>query len=399
MSALANQLALVRDALLKAEHSDPRDGVMSEALLTELIAAERVKAAPDDAAGEIDWIERFDREMAAIRAPCEHIGTAEADFDMPALAHFLSDHNGAPATIMQSRTVSAGMSKKTVLITIDGAARLPARMALRVDRGANNYLGTTVVEEFDPLRFIWEGGARIPRPWLLEPTGTVIGDPFIVSDHVDGAPVGSIYFPPAGPNPELLHDVAQCMAELHGIAAHDWPDHRQPRGDAFFDAQLDQHRADWTALSATSAIMDRAFDWIQANRTLAYGPPAIVHDDFAFNNMLVKDNRVAAVVDWEFAHVGTAAADIAYLWYAAEHMNSFAGFLDAYAASGGMVPPAEQLEFYRLWGQLRLGVMGFKAVRNFEEGKFDHVRFAMCLVARRMALQRIGRFLQEKDAI
>ena len=124
-----------------------------------------------------------------------------------------------------------------------------------------------------------------------------------------------------------------------------------------------------------------------------------MHDDFAFNNMLVKDNRVAAVLDWEFAHIGTAAADIAYLWYAAEQMDSLPGFLDAYAASGGAIPPAGQLDFYRLWGQLRLGVMAFKAVRNFEEGRFDHVRYAMCLVSRRMALQRIGRFLQEKDAI
>lgn len=398
MNPLANQLTLLRDAIVRSDAPDPVTARMSEALVTELIAADRVAPAEYSAAAELAWLERFDREMESIRSGGAKEEVPEAQLDTTSLADFLGEANGAPVTISDSRTVSAGMSKKTVLVTLSGAKALPERLALRIDRTANNYLGTTVLEEFGPLGYLWEGGARIPRAYLLEGTGKVLGDPFIVCQHVDGTPAGSIYFPPPGPNAELLRDVATCMAGVHAIDPGGFPTQDGPRGDAFFDKQFAEHAEDWERFRGQSAIMDAAFDWIDSNRALAYGPEAIVHDDFAFNNMLVKDNRVSAVLDWEFAHVGTQAADLAYLWYAAEQLDSFETFLAAYAAAGGRIPPREQLDFYRLWGQLRLGVMGFKAVQNFEEGRFDDVRYAMCLVSRRRGLGRIGGFLAERSA-
>jgi len=337
--------------------------------------------------------------MKALRGPAGDGTEPEDEIDGDALGRYLSQQGHGSVRVRHSQTVSAGMSKKTVLVSIEGSETLPRDIALRVDRSANNYLGTTVTEEFGPLMKIWEGGARVPRPFLLEPTGEVIGDPFIVSEQVAGAPAGSIYFPPPGPNPELLHDVAAAMASVHAISPADWPRAGQPQGNAFFDRQFVENLEAWNEFNGASAIMDRAFGWIDEHRHLAYGPACIVHDDFAFNNILVKDNRATAVLDWEFAHVGTQAADIAYLLYAAEQMDSFSGFLEAYDRAGGSVPAAEQLAFYRLWGQLRLGVMGFKAVRNFEEGRFGNVRYAMCLVSRRMALMRIGNFLKEQDAL
>lgn len=398
MTALANQLTLLRDAIVRSDAPDPVTGRMSEALVTELIASDRIRPAAYSAAAELDWLDRFEREMEAIRAGADGGEVAEGQIDTARLARFLGDVNGAPVTIAELRTVSAGMSKKTVLVTLTGAKGLPERLALRIDRTANNYLGTTVLEEFAPLSYLWNGGARIPRPFALEATGNVIGDPFIVCEHVDGAPAGSIYFPPPGPNAELLGDVAACMAGVHAIDPAHFPTGENPRGDAFFDRQFAEHAEDWQQFRGQSAIMDAAFDWIADNRDLAYGPEAIVHDDFAFNNMLVSGSRVSAVLDWEFAHVGTQAADLAYLWYAAEQLDSFDNFLGAYAAAGGSVPDREQLAFYQLWGQLRLGVMGFKAVRNFEDGLFDDVRYAMCLVSRRKGLGRIGSFLADRGA-
>lgn len=399
MNALANQLTLLRDAILRSKAPDPVTARMSEALVTELIAADSIEPAEYSAASEIDWLGRFDREMERIRSDGDKDQIAQAQIDTTRLARFLSEANDGDVSVAEIRTVSAGMSKKTVLVTLTGAKNLPERLALRIDRSANNYLGTTVLDEFGPLSYLWQGGARIPRPYLLEASGEVIGGPFIICEHVDGAPAGSIYFPPQGPNGELLSDVATCMAGVHGIDPQGFPTQSAPRGNAFFDRQFKEHADDWKQFRGQSAIMDAAFRWIEDNRELAYGPEAIVHDDFAFNNMLVKDDRVSAVLDWEFAHIGTQAADLAYLWYAAEQLDSFDNFLTAYAAAGGVVPDREQLEFYRLWGQLRLGVMGFKAVRNFEEGRFDDVRYAMCLVSKRKGLTRIGGFLAERGVV
>jgi aminoglycoside phosphotransferase (APT) family kinase protein len=102
---------------------------------------------------------------------------------------------------------------------------------------------------------------------------------------------------------------------------------------------------------------------------------------------------VTAVLDWEFAHVGTPASDLAYFRYSADAGSSFAAFLQAYAEAGGTIPPPGQLEFYTLWGQLRLAVMGFKAVRQFEDGRFDDIRFGSAIGYRRQGILRVADLL------
>ncbi|MCG2840952.1 phosphotransferase [Sandaracinobacter sp. RS1-74] len=390
--ATASQLRLVRDAVGRMNvDAAERDPVMG--LLAELIAVETLDLPRASATEELAYQQAFEAMALDERQSTPRAATADT-LDLEALAAYLNEAVAGEGAIhvRAANTVSRGMSKKTVLISLEGARTLPAELALRVDRTANNYLGTTVVDEWGPLRRLWDHGARIPQPFALEAGGGVIGDPFIVFARASGAPVGSIYVPP-GRNTALLADTAGCMARVHTVPVDDWPRAGQPVGDAFFDAQFAEYLADWQALGERNAIMEACFDWIDRHRQQAYGPPAFTHDDFNYNNMLVEGDRVSAVLDWEFAHVGTPAADVAYIWYAAENMGSFADFLRAYVDAGGWQPPQAQLDFYLLWGQLRLGVMGHKAVRNLEEGHFDDVRYALSRWHRRQALFRLSDLL------
>lgn len=393
----ANQLRLIRDAVARLETPDSAAKDAVAILLGELIGQESLAPPGGSARAESDWLDNVEALSLAERQPRPR-GTVSDTLDRAAVANFLNTAIPGEGciTVTDAQTVSRGMSKKTVLVTLEGARTLPGDLALRVDRSANNYLGTTVLDEWGPLQLLWQNGARIPQPFVLEPSGKVIGDAFIAFARAPGAPVGSIYAPPKG-TPALIADVAACMAKVHAVPVDRWPNASQPQGDAFFDAQYAEHRADWQALGERSAIMDACFDWIERHRALAYGPPALVHDDFNFNNMLVEGDRVSAVLDWEFAHVGTAAADVAYLWYAAQSASTFATFLSAYEAVGGTRPPDRQLDFYLLWGQLRLGVMGFKAVRNLEDGHFDDVRFGMARWHRRQALLRLSTLLERLE--
>lgn len=392
-AAIANQLRLVRDAVARLGSPDSAAKDAIAVMLGELIGQQTLPLPTASATEEAAWLREVETLSLAERLPVAR-ETATETLDRTALADFLNRAvpDEGSVSVIDAQTVSRGMSKKTVLVTLAGARTLPADLALRVDRSANNYLGTTVIDEWGPLERLWQNGARIPQPFALEPSGTVIGDPFIVFARAPGAPVGSIYAPPTR-SPELIADVAGCMAKVHSVPVDAWPNATQPQGDAFFDAQHAEYLADWRALNERSAIMDACFDWIARHRELAYGPPALIHDDFNFNNMLVEGDRVSAVLDWEFAHVGTPAADVAYLWYAAQSASTFEHFLSAYEAAGGIRPPQPQLDFYLMWGQLRLGVMGFKAVRNLEDGHFDDVRFGMARWHRRQALFRLSDLL------
>ena len=396
--AIANQLRLIRDALGRLETSDTATKDAVAVLLSELIVTEAHQAPNADVKSETAYIHSIEEASSQERRPRSKEETPEA-LDTAALEKFLNSKIAGEGDIavVSADTVSRGMSKKTVLVKLKGQRTLPAEIALRVDRSANNYLGTTVIDEWGPLELLWKHDARIPQPFILEPTGSVIGDAFIVFSKATGVPVGGNYVPPAH-NPTLIADTAACMAKVHSVPVNNWPNASQPQGDAFFDAQFDEYLSDWRALNEKSAIMDACFAWIEKHRSLAYGPSVLVHDDFNYNNMLIENDRVSAILDWEFAHVGVAAADLAYLWYAATNASSWEAFLTAYTDAGGTRPPDDQLDFYLLWGQLRLAVMGYKAVRNLEEGMFDDVRYGMSRWHRRQGMRRLAELLERLGA-
>lgn len=367
-------------------------------VFAELIAEATVPAETNASpAAERERWAAVDAAALAEREPTP--GSQAADEALPheALAAFLNSAvpGEGGVTVTGSRTVARGNSKKTVLADLSGNKVLPDRIALRIDR-RGNYIETTVTDEYPILELLWANGARIPQPFAVEASGAVIGERFLVVAAATGAPVGGNYVSPP-PDDALIADIATCLARIHATPTDSWPRAEQPQGPAFIDAEIAEYRADYEALGETSPIMDACFAWIAANQDRAYGPAALVHNDFNFNNLLIEGSRVSAVLDWEFAHVGTAAADLCFFFYSARNVSSFAKFLAAYEAAGGTVPAKEQLDFYILWGQLRLATLGFKAVRAFEDGGSPDVRFGIAKWHRRQGLLRLGVLLPQLE--
>lgn len=297
--------------------------------------------------------------------------------------------------VVDSHVISRGNSKKTVHVTLRGNQRLPGEIVLRIDRSANNFLGTKVIDEFPALGLLHDKGARIPQPFALESSGQVLGDPFIISAYVGGAAIGGNYVPPPR-NEALITDIAQCLAQIHQIPVDSWHETGSEHdGRAHIDQEIDKVYRDWTELDETSPLIEAAFAWIRQHVHCAYGPASVVHNDFNFNNLLVEGSRVSAVVDWEFAHVGTPAADLGYFFYSALAVASVDDFLREYVRAGGIAPSPAQLDFYILWGQLRLAIMGYQSVRSLESGRFTDIRFSILLRYRRLGMLRVAAKLKE----
>jgi len=72
----------------------------------------------------------------------------------------------------------------------------------------------------------------------------------------------------------------------------------------------------------------------------ALGSPCLVHADFNASNILIRDGRVAAILDWEFAFAGDALFDFANI--TRPPLGQRAGFAEGlawgYRAAGGTLP-------------------------------------------------------------
>jgi aminoglycoside phosphotransferase (APT) family kinase protein len=99
---------------------------------------------------------------------------------------------------------------------------------------------------------------------------------------------------------------------------------------------------------------DEVFEMEEVGRLLKENIPVqvgatIAHGDFRLGNFIVKDNRVAAVLDWELCTLGDPLADVGYLlnwWYTADEVQLGKGD-GAPTAVGGFPSREELIEYYQ----------------------------------------------------
>jgi aminoglycoside phosphotransferase (APT) family kinase protein len=157
----------------------------------------------------------------------------------------------------------------------------------------------------------------VPTPYYLDPCAELFSTPCLVIEYVEGQPE----FAPSNPA-GLVRKLATTLARIHRLDGVD-PDlsflPRQGKGfgerPATLDGSLDEGRIR-NALESTWPL----------RRPNA---PALLHGDFWPGNVLWKDGRLVAVIDWEDAALGDRLADVAnarleILWaFGTEAMHTF----------------------------------------------------------------------------
>lgn len=137
-----------------------------------------------------------------------------------------------------------------------------------------------------------------------------------------------------------------------------------------------------------------AFRWLGDHRPPATGR-TIVHGDFRNGNLLVGEEGLVAVLDWELAHVGDPLEDLGWLcvraWRfgAAPHVGGFGtidDLVDAYESAGGARIDRDALHWWEVLGTLKWGIMCIGMAETHRSG-----------VARSVELAAIGRRVCEQE--
>jgi aminoglycoside phosphotransferase (APT) family kinase protein len=261
------------------------------------------------------------------------------------------------------QVIPGGRSKETILITLDGTDELPHDLILRKDRPIG-LLPTKAADEFAILDMVYRhGGIPVPRPYFADCDPAELGDgTLLVMARVEGAKAGE-YFPdlaapPAEHGPALGEQLAAALARLHSVPLESLASSSLGAGEAV------------TALSLTAAAEGMASRIAELS-----GPPlaavplarqwlvdhvgdvtpssrlCLLQGDVGLHNMLVLDDRLTALVDWEAAMIGPPARELAAVWPAATALMAWDEFVEAYRTAGG---PAEAVDapavmYYRVF--------------------------------------------------
>ena len=282
----------------------------------------------------------------------------------------------APEVTVESGVDSNGMSSETIILTgrwtHDGKPvqqKWVARVA-PTPEDVPVFSSYRMDHQFELIRLVGElTDVPVPRVRWIEPTGDVLGSPFFLMDHVDGIvppdvmpyTFGDNWFADAPADRQrLLQDsTVEVLAKLHAI-----PDAATTFGfltavDPPGDTALRRHFGwlrGWYEYAVPdigiSTTVEHALTWLEDNfpTDVAAAEPVLAWGDSRIGNVLYKDFRPVAVLDWEMACVGPRELDVAWIIFAHMVFQELAGLAGLPGLPGVMREEDVRATYQKLTG-------------------------------------------------
>ncbi len=128
-------------------------------------------------------------------------------------------------------------------------------------------------------------------------------------------------------------------------------------------------------LDLVSPAFELGFRWLEANRPAAEATTkTVVHGDFRLGNLIVDEDGLAAVIDWELGHLGDPMEDLGWVCVRAWRfggpapvagVGDYEQLFDAYEEAAGHPVARSAVRWWEILGTLKWGIMcGMQANRH-----------------------------------
>ena len=217
-----------------------------------------------------------------------------------ALSHLVQ--RAAPGgQFLRTWPLAGGISAQMTALEIEDAGgrkrkmilRQPGEEALRRDPQA-------AAREYRLLQLLRAHGLPTPAPLYFDPSGQIFPGPCLLIEYVDG----DMNFQTRDQEGYAVQ-MADALARIHGVGSAELA--FLPEQSKGLDALLGPRPASLHPVLDEAKIrgaLEEAWPFPQRN------PPALLHGDFWPGNILWRDGRLAAVIDWEDACVGDPLSDL-----------------------------------------------------------------------------------------
>ncbi len=220
--------------------------------------------------------------------------------------------------------------------------------------------------------------AGVPVPQVLHVLDTAdgLGDGFLMS-RVLGETIARPLLRNdefASARTKLARQCGDALAAIHTINTKTLPPELQLSDGR---AQIAQYEEIYRGFEAPRPVFELALQWLKANAPTPRDT-VLVHGDFRLGNLMVDETGLAAVLDWELAHLGDPREDIAWVcvnsWRFGQSQNRVGGFghlddlLATYNQNTGADINASEIDWWEMLGSLKWGIMCMIMYEAFRSG-------------------------------
>jgi len=249
-----------------------------------------------------------------------------------------------------------------------------------------------------------------PRPYWFEADAKILGGPFLVMERVPGTcpnpwgREGRAFYAAAAARGYLPASFTATLATLHTLdwraAGLDFLGVPAP-GTGFARREI----AKWRELIAASEhppepILSDLVGWLEANAPAA-ARTTLVHGAYRTGNLLIHEDRISAVLDWELEVLGDPMYDVAYVLSdlnregtsLLSNLVEREAFIRDYEAATGFTIDEEVCRYYTTLYAMRSAAFWMSASGLYASGRSDDLRLARTAWSVPVVLERAARDL------
>ena len=251
------------------------------------------------------------------------------------------------------RRLTGGASRETWRFDADGSAFVLQRVRPGTIGGLK--------QEPSVLLMAAQHGVPVPELVFDGSASTALTEPFMIVRAVEGETIARKIqrddaFGLARKN--FCRDAGAALAKLHSI------DVAEVSGLENED-QVVRYRDVLDFLNQPHPTFELVFHWLRAHAPVSQRH-TIVHGDFRLGNLMIGPEGIAAVLDWELAHLGDPMEDLGWLCVKAWRfggaapvagLGSYDDLFASYEQHSGIAVDVEAVRWWQVLGTLKWGII------------------------------------------
>ncbi len=262
-------------------------------------------------------------------------------------------------------------------------------LVLRRDAPSTVAVSRSRLEEYALLVAAHRAGVPVPEPWCACPDPAVLGGPFYLMARVAGEARGArLVKDPAvlARGEDLVAELGRVLAGIHALRPPlpDLP-FLEPPSDPLA-ARIAELRAHLDRLGEPQPVLEWGLRLLERARP-GSGELCLVHGDFRTGNLMLREGRLVAVLDWEFACLSDPLEDLGWMlakcWRFGAVERECGGlgprepFLAAYEAASGRRVDRRVVRFFELLATLRWAVVALLQAERHTSGRERSLELAL----------------------
>jgi aminoglycoside phosphotransferase (APT) family kinase protein len=207
---------------------------------------------------------------------------------------------GRDVELSEPVLLAGGASKEAWSVDADGERLLVRRAA----GGVIHAHTLSLSDEFATIEAAHAAGVEVPQPYGY--IAELEGREAFVMERLEGETIGRRIVRKdelAAARDALPVQMANELAKIHAI-----PPARVP---FLVETRLERMVAELDEVGEPHPAIELGLWWLRENRPPAR-EPVVVHGDFRIGNLVVGEQGLVGVLDWEFAHLDDPVRDLAF---------------------------------------------------------------------------------------